>query len=43
MTVKELWACVYVWENACGKSAYTQRAALRCKARALIAEDRNHG
>lgn len=40
-TVKDLWNCFDVWATACMPSPYTKRAALRLKAKALIAEDRH--
>lgn len=38
---KELWAMFEIWDNARVTSAYSKRAALRLKTKALISEDRH--
>lgn len=40
-TIQDLWSMFEVWNNARIQSPYTKRAALRLKAKALIAEDRH--
>ena len=40
-TINDLWNMYEVWANARIQSPYTKRAALRLKAKALIAEDRH--
>lgn len=39
--IKELWSMHKVWATARVTTPYTKRAALRLKAKALIAEDRH--
>lgn len=41
LIAKELWAMFDVWNSARVTSAYSKRAALRLKTKALIAEDRH--
>lgn len=39
ITAKQLWACFDVWATT-GRTANDKRHAMRCKAKALIAEDK---
>lgn len=40
MTASKMWAYFNVWQDARQPDGYTKRAALRCKCKALILEDR---